>query len=171
MTLNVKDARNRRRRGGAAKAARVQIEWDGAGPLLPPVRSLGEHQTAARHALRRLEALNGGVLQTSVPGRRQQPVVYLARSTVPEEYDVEPVIERKTAGGTGMAFGFIMEAGKPRRCSIPTVAIRRAGIDDVDSKNLRDGNPTNGPAPAHVGPKAVHRVLPRRLRVFVEAEK
>ena len=94
---------------------------------------------------------------------------------VSEEYDVELVVERKDAGGTGMVVGFVT-GGRQATAMLDSYGGNppRWGIDDIDGKNLRDGNPTNNPGlRLTLDQKKTVRIEVRRggVRVFVEAEK
>ena len=93
---------------------------------------------------------------------------------LPEEYDVELVVARKETSGTGMVFGFVM-GGRQATTMLDSYSNPPLwGIDDIDGKNLRAGNPTKNPGMRlPLDQRKTVRIEVRRggVRVFVEAEK
>jgi hypothetical protein len=112
-------------------------------------------------------------MQPGVP----TPLIYLTTpGPVPPEYDLELVMYRKQADGTGMVVGFVMERHQATvMLDSYGASSARWGIEDIDGQTLRDDrNPTK-----NLGqrlPKDVRktvRIEVRRgaVRVFCDQEK
>jgi hypothetical protein len=120
--------------------------------------------------------IQNGVLRTAVEERgKPQSVLYLSpEQKLPEEYDLELVVEREQAGGTGMVVGIVAGGAHQATVMMDSYGVpNRWGLENIDGKYLSNGNPTNTPgARLPPGKKKTVRIEVRRtgVRASVDAE-